>query len=362
MLKAIDEFIHPIKHHLLTLSFIGGFILDNLTLARVDRLFDVGVLSFHVTLAALSIIYLYIGTSGRLSERVQLHAAKWAPMGIQFAFGSLMSGLLVFYSRSGSWLTSWPYLLLLLGVIIGNEYITKKAQRLIFNLGLFFVGLFSYCALFVPVILGKMGDAVFVGSGLLALAIMWVFVKALYFAVPNFMALNTRSIFFTIGMMYFGLNTLYFTNLIPPIPLSLSAIGVYHEVKDLGEGKYQLSFEKGEWYEFWKESDKVFHRAVGEPVFCYAAVYAPAKISTTIYHRWEYYDEEKGAWVYHARIPYAISGGRLGGYRGYTQIESVRDGQWRCSVETERGQTVGRDVFRVVTGTKPAAVVTRVDI
>jgi hypothetical protein len=137
---------------------------------------------------------------------------------------------------------------------------------------------------------------------------------------------------------------------------------VYHDVKEIGEGKYQLTFEAGEWYEFWKESDSVFHRVGGGPVFCYAAVYAPAKISTTIYHRWEYYDAEKGAWVYHARIPYAISGGRLGGYRGYTQIESVRDGRWRCSVETERGQAVGRDVFRVVTGSKPAAVVTRVDI
>lgn len=362
MRKAIEDFISPIKHHLLTAAFVLGFVVDNFTLVRIDRLFDSALLASYLVIAMLGILCMYIGAAGKWSERFTRNTEKYAPLVIQYTFGGLMSGVLVFYSRSGSWFTSWPYLLVIIAIILGNELIKKRAQRLVFNLSVFFVGLFSYSALIVPVVLGKMGDLVFISSGIGAFIIMMLFIKALFKIVPNFMALNTRSVFFSIGMIYFGLNGLYFANLIPPIPLSLKAIGVYHSVEKLNDGSYRLAFEQGQWYEILKESDNIFHMGDAGRVYCYASVYAPLRLTTTIYHRWEYYDATKGAWTYHARIPYPISGGRISGYRGSTYVDSVREGKWRCSVETERGQVVGRDVFTVRTDARPDAIVTRVDI
>ena len=362
MWKALEEKIHPFRHHLLTISFVGGFIIDNFTLVRVDLLIDDILISSYVVISMLGMIFMYLGASDKYSPRFKEIADKWAAPVIQFAFGGVMSGMLVFYSRSGSWYTSWPYLLVLLSIIYGNERITKKAQRLVFNLSVFFVGLFSYLALLVPVVIGKMGDVVFVSCGVLALIIIALFIRVLSLIVPNFIALNTRSILFSIGMIYVVINGLYFANLIPPVPLSIKEIGVYHHVEKLDNDTYKLSFEQGKWYEFWKESDNVFNYTEGESVYCYAAVYVPERLATTIYHRWEYYDTKLGKWVFHARIPYPIAGGRLDGYRGSTYIDSVRDGKWRCSVENARGQTIGRAVFTVVTGHTPASTVTRVDL
>ena len=362
MWKFLQEKVHPFRHHLLTISFIGGFVVDNFTLIRIDLLIDDIIITSYVILSMLGIIFMYLGASDKFSPRFKTLTDEWAAPVIQFMFGGVMSGMLVFYSRSGSWYTSWPYLVVLVGIVYGNERITKNAQRLVFNLSVFFVGLFSYLALLVPVFIGKMGDAVFIGCGILALIIMALFVRILSFIVPNFIALNTRSILFSIGMLYVALNGLYFTNLIPPVPLSIKAIGVYHNVEKLNNDTYKLSFEQGKWYEFWKESDTVFHYTEGESVYCYAAVYVPARLATTIYHRWEYYDTKLGKWVFHARIPYPIAGGRIDGYRASTHIDSVRDGKWRCSVENERGQTIGRAVFTVLTGEPVAPIVTRVDL
>jgi len=362
MFALFDNLSRPVKQHLLTIFFIGGFVLDNLTLDQVDQLFDNAVLAAYVLLAMISLLYLYWGTSGKLSERIAVHAGKWAPLMIQFAFGGLMSGLLVFYSRSGSWWTSWPYLLLMLGVILGNEFIKRRSERLIFNLSVFFVGLFSYVVLILPVVLGRMGDIEFVGSGLIALIIFALFLKLLYLLVPNFMALNTRMIFFSIGMIYVILNGLYFANLIPPIPLSMKEMGIYHEVAKRPEGGYVLTYEKGPWYAFWHTSDTTYHYREGGSVFCYASIFAPARLKTGVVHRWEYYDASRGEWTLHATIPYAIDGGRDLGYRGFSVIKNVREGTWRCSAETARGQVVGRVTFDIVQGDMPRALTTRVDI
>lgn len=362
MFALIDDLIRPVKNHLLTIFFIGGFVVDNLTLNQVDQLFDNAVLAGYVVLAMLSLLYLYWGTSGKLSERIAVHAGKWAPLMIQFAFGGLMSGLLVFYSRSGSWWTSWPYLILMLGVIVGNELIKKRGERLIFNLSIFFVGLFSYTVLILPVVIGRMGDIEFVGSGFIALVIFALFLKLLYLMVPNFMALHTRMVFFSIGMIYVTLNGLYFANVIPPIPLSMKEMGIFHEVTKRAEGGYVLTYEKGPWYAFWHTSDTTFHYTDGSGVFCYASIFAPARLKTGVVHRWEYYDADRGEWVKHSTIPYAIDGGRDLGYRGFSVIKNVREGKWRCSAETARGQVVGQVTFELVREGAPRPLTTRVDM
>lgn len=309
----------------------------------------------------LGMFFLYFGTSGRRSSRVQAFTAKWAPLFIQYMFGGLMSGLLVFYSRSGSWWAHWPYLLIIVGMILGNEFIVKKAQRLLFNLGLLFVGMFSYAALVVPVVLGKMGDGIFLLSGGIALAVFVLFVRILYLVIPNFMALNTRNIFFTTCMLYVLLNGLYFLNIIPPIPLSMKEMGVYHSVEKQEEGGYALSYEEGSWYEPWHLSDTVFHYKQGDRVYCYTSIFAPARLSTVVVHKWEYYEAVQKKWRLHEKVTFPINGGRGEGYRGYSFIESVQDGTWRCSAETVRGQVIGRATFSVITGMAANPLVSRLD-
>lgn len=351
--KSIVSFIH---HHWLTAAFLFGFILDNLTLNRVDQVFDNVVLFSYVILAMLSIMMLYAGIAERFGEKLNYQLKTKAPILMQYSFGGLLSGMLIFYGRSSSLVDSWPFILAILFVIYGNETIKDRAQRMVYNLVIFFVGLFAYVVLIVPVFLGKMGSLVFVGSGLLALLIMYFFFQILEKIVPNFVELKKRSVVFIIGLIYVSLNVLYFTNIIPPIPLSLKHVGIYHSVAHYDDGTYELTYEKPKWWEWYRNSDSIFHYSSGENIYCYASVFAPSRLTTDIYHTWEYYNETTGVWENYGRFSYAIVGGRGEGYRGYTQISTYREGLWRCTVETERGQIVGKETFTITSGVKRSLV------
>jgi hypothetical protein len=341
-------FLHH-REHFMTLAFFLGFIVDNLTLNRIDQLFDDLLLSMYVVLAMASLLLLYGATAGKFAEGVNLFLRRYVPMVTQYAFGGLFSGMLIFYGRSGSWMVSWPFLLIIIAGIYGNETIKDRVHRLLYNVAMLFVGLFSFIVLIVPVVIGKMGTAVFIGSGILALVIMLLFLRLLRMVVPQFIQLHLRALVFVLGLIFVTFNALYFLNVIPPIPLSLKEIGIYHSVVHFEDGSYQLTFEKGDWWQFYKRSDDIFHPQQGGDVFCFAKVFAPTKITTDIYHKWEYYDEADHAWHEYLRLSYPIQGGASGGYRGYTLIENYRPGTWRCSVETARGQVLGREVFKIDT-------------
>ncbi len=348
-----------VLHHWLTTAFILGFIVDSLTLNRVDELFDNIILFSYVVLAMVSILFLYAGIAERFSERVNQFLKTKSPFLMQYAFGGLLSGMLIFYGRSSSLEDSWLFILIILGVIFGNETIKDRASRLVYNLVIFFIGLFAYVVLVVPVFLGKMGPWIFVGSGFIALFIMYLFLGLLTKIVPNFVQLQKRNVVFIIGLIYVTLNFLYFSNIIPPIPLSLKHVGVYHNVIRYEDGSYELTYEKPKWWEWYQKSDTAFHYSKGDNIYCYASVFAPARLETKVFHKWEYYDEESGAWTEHGRYAYTIQGGRGDGYRGYTQISSFREGTWRCTVETERGQVIGKESFTVESGDRGVLVTRR---
>ncbi len=359
--KVPQQTVARVRRHWMTLAFFFGFVLDNLTLNRVDQVFDNLVLFSYVILAMVSLTLLYAGVADKVPYRWSHKVRYYAPLGVQFSFGGLLSGMLIFYGRSGAWAASWPFLLVILLAIYGNETIKDRAARLIYNLAILFIGLFSYVVLVIPVLTGYMGAVVFVLSGLLAALIMYAFVRLLMKIIPKYMALHMRSITFTLGVIFVSFNTLYFTNIIPPIPLSLKDVGIYHSVVRFENGDYQLKYEKGSWWQFLKDSDTKYHAVAGDNIFCFAKVFAPTKLETDIYHSWEYRDENTGEWIETAHLPYQIAGGRGDGFRGYTLIQNFRAGDWRCSVETKRGQVLGREYFEVVTDEAPNELVTRIE-
>ncbi|MEK7079713.1 MAG: DUF2914 domain-containing protein, partial [Patescibacteria group bacterium] len=64
-------------------------------------------------------------------------------------------------------------------------------------------------------------------------------------------------------------------------------------------------------------------------------------------HHWEHYNEVTKHWVDEGHITFAISGGRDGGYRGYSEKDNLASGKWRVTVETLEGQVIGRISFHV---------------
>lgn len=344
---------YKLKRHWLTLAFVLGFVVDNLTLNRIDETFDNIILFSYVILAMVGLTLLYAGIAGKLGERASPFMRAYAPLLVQYSFGGLLSGMLIFYGRSGTIYDSWPFIFLILGVIYANETIRNREERLVYNLSIFFVGMYAYMALVIPVLLGKMGVLIFILSGFAALVVMHLFVKLLYVVVPNFMLAQQRRLVFVIGLIFVTFNVFYFTNIIPPIPLSLKDVGIFHSVVRFDDGTYQVTYEKPAWWQFMRNSDKTFHYEPGDNIYCFASVFAPNRLITEVYHKWEFLDTETGEWREHGRFSYAISGGRGNGYRGYTLIKNYTEGTWRCTVETERGQVIGRETFTVLSGERP---------
>ena len=341
-----QKFKGEFKKHWLTASFVLGFVTDSILLNQIDNFFDSLILLLYALLASCSLLLFYSGVAEKMGDRVSRWLVRFMPGVMQYSFGGLLSGMLIFYGRSGDWITSAPFLLLILSVIFGNEFVHKRSDRLVYHISLFFIGIFSYTVLILPVVFGVMGDLMFVLSGLVALIFVTIIVQLLYRIVPNFMRVNTRRIILVIGSIYATLHVLYFTSVIPPIPLSLTELEVVHSVTKT-DNSYRLVTESQPW---WRALPfvKAELRPSTPTLSCFARVYAPAKLHTDIYHRWQYIDAS-GNWADRARIKYPIAGTNAGGYRGYTTIAAVGNGTWRCSVETARGQVLGRYTVNVVT-------------
>lgn len=358
-MAAVKSLFKTVYHHWLTVAFFLGFITDVILLNKIDDTVDNLILLFYVLLATTAILLLYIGVSERVPGKMSLWLKKYTPIVMQYAFGGLLSGMLIFYGRSGDWLASAPFLLLILSVILGNEFVGKRSDRLVYNIALYFIGLFSYIVLVIPVILGKMGDLIFIFSGIIALLIVFSVVQILYRIIPNFMQVNTKRVIATIGFIYIGFNALYFTNVIPPIPLSLTVLEIEQSVVRMADGNYSIVTEEQPWYRTLPFTRNVIH-PTGSSISCFARVYAPTKLETEIFHRWEYKNAD-GQWVERFRLGYPISGANDKGYRGYTRLQSFTDGVWRCSVETKRGQVLGRRSVIVDTSAPANEIVTRIE-
>lgn len=342
---SLKEIKRIVKEHWLTVSFVLGFCTDLLLLNQIDNIVDNMILLFYAVIATFSMLLFYVGIAQKAPPKSSSFFVRYMPLLMQYSFGGLLSGMLIFYGRSGDWLNSAPYLLLIVAVIIGNELVNKRSDKLVFHLALYFIGLFSYVVLVMPVIFGRMGDLVFFLSGIIALGIVTLVIQALYKIVPMFMSQNTRRVILTVGFIYVGLNTLYFSNVIPPIPLSLTELEIVHSVSRQQNGSYRVVEES---QPLWRELpfvNPVIHPSAST-ISCFARVYAPTRLETDIFHRWLVRDAN-GNWQERLHLDYKIAGTNKDGYRGYTTVTVTKEGEWRCQVETRRGQVLGKRTVNV---------------
>jgi hypothetical protein len=137
----------------------------------------------------------------------------------------------------------------------------------------------------------------------------------------------------------------YLGGLIPPLPLALADIGIYHGISRTAEG-YALQAEaRRPWWEAFPFVRDTLHALPGSTLVGYSAVTVPPGFSLPVVHHWE--QNAGGRWMERGKVSFNVSGGREEGYRGYSEKTSVTPGQWRLSVETRNGQVIGRTYFNV---------------
>ncbi len=338
LLKWHEKFISP-------LTLLIGFTLDNFALKRVDLFWGNVLLFSYLAVAAVGIVVFHLIKSGRWRGRFFLKIVPFIPAAIQFGFGGLFSGFVILYSHSAAYATSWIFVVILAALMIGNERFRQYYTQFAFQASVLFVALVTFMIFFLPVVTGKIGTMMFIASEAIAIGITIAFVRSFSLAAPEVFNEAKWALRKSVASILLIFNILYFTNAIPPLPLSLKEAGVYHDVRRAGD-VYQLEAEPLEWYQKYLNYNTTFHKAPGERIYVFTAVFAPTKLSTTIEHHWQRYDEVEKAWKEISSVAFAIQGGRDGGYRGYTILDNAEPGNWRVNVETG-GKLVGRVSFAV---------------
>ena len=352
-MRELFVWIRRHEQRLATGALVVGFVFDYITLRRVDFLIENLIFTGYLSIAFLAIFFLH--KTKDLKTEIIVRFQTIFALVLQFAFGALFSGFLVFYSRSASFEHSWPFLLIIALVLVMNEFLKRYRARLTYEMTLFFFALLSYSIFLIPVLVRALGTWVFLLSGAVSIVLLAGFSYVLFLAHRTAFLASMCAMIISCGLVFCSLQILYFTNLIPPIPLSFADGGVYHHIVREGNA-YRVTREELTWRD--KFLPDAIHLVPGNPLFIFSAVFAPTKLDTTIVHRWKYFNEETKRWQTEQTISFPISGGREQGYRGYSQKSVLREGKWKVSVETGSGQVIGEVRFKVVYVEKPPRVVT----
>ena len=366
-MSGIFATLKKYERHISAVSMVAGFAFDNYFFGRIDHPRTQLVLFGYICLAIVSILFVHFIETREASEELDkirpgaigsivfTHSnedsralTKFRPLvtgASQFAIGALMSAFLVFYGRSAVFTVSWPFLVGLAAIFIGNEVFKRYHDRLVFTCTLLFFVLFSYTIFVVPIVTGVMGKPEFLLSGAIAVGAFALVVVALSIIGPQRIKRSLLGIFAGAAAVFAILNISYFTNVLPPLPLALANAGVFHSVTRDG-AVYRAVGESRNWMSVpWIEP--TIHLNRGESLYLYSAVFAPIQLQTRILHVWQRYDDAVKDWKTQAVVSYRITGGRDGGYRGYSIKSTPANGHWRVNIQTADGRLIGRVAFSV---------------
>ena len=333
-----------------SLSLIGGFVFDAITLKRVDLFWENFWVVGHLVIVGTCIVLINAidRKEGDEANPSKLHF--WLTNIQQFFYGGIWSTFLVFYFRSADILAGWPFLLILALSFWANESLKRYFVRLTFQVSLFFLAVFCFSIFLVPVLLHQIGAWMFVLSGALSLILIALFLWLIWISSGRKFRERKFVIYGSIIIIFLSVNILYFYDLIPPIPLSLKDAGVYYSLILQDNGSYLATGEQENWLNYFKLYPD-FHYLDGQPVFVYSAIFSPPQLNVLVVDQWQHLDAN-GAWVTTDRVPLTIVGGRDGGFRTYSEkTVGLAPGHWRVNVLTTRGQVIGSIRFNLVAST-----------
>lgn len=355
---AIVAFWRRYEHRIGIVAIALGFVFDFFLAKSPDSVVN-NILLLSYLFVAGAIIIILNAHSARAREQPSAEPLVLLFI-LQFCFGGLASNLLVLYGHSGTIGGPLFFLTFLLALVFGNEFLRSRYALLRLNIGLYYILLFTYLLIALPTfVLHAIGPLTFILTAAASIVAMVPFFIALRLSLrgrgTSRLLWEARAV---VGAIALCFAVLYFLNVIPPVPLSLKVVGVYHSVAPDAAGNYILAYEAPEWFVFWRDTSSTFTRQPGQDAYCFSSIYAPADFGTTIFHDWYYYSTATSRWEEQFRVSLAINPVRAGGHRAWSKMPSPRRGDWRCDVETAQGALIGRISFTVVSSTAPPVLST----
>jgi len=347
VLKRIKNWYGKYERLISSWSLICGFVFDAVTLKRVDLFWENFFVIAHIVLVGICIVLIHAieREEGAEANPSKLHF--WLVNVQQFFYGGIWSVFLVFYFRSGDITVSWPFLLILALSFIANERLKRSFIKLTFQISLFFLAIFCFAIFLVPVLFHQIGPQMFLLAGVLSLIFIALFLLLIRYTSRRKFGKGKIFLFGSIAGIFILVNILYFTDLIPPLPLSVKDAGVYYSVQRDSLGNYVATGEQRTWLDYFKLYPD-FHALQGQPVFVYSAIFSPPALNLNVIHQWQH-QNLNGQWQTMSTVNLRIVGGRDGGFRTFSEkTTNLTTGHWRVNVLTTNGQLIGRVRFNLV--------------
>ena len=359
--SLVARFLSRYEKYAAIIFFAGGFIFDSFTLGRIDRLYDLIVLCLHMTLLTIT-IYLYnLADDGKWKNTMLERYEKYFPLAIQFFFGGLSSAYVVYFSRSVSLSKTVSFFIILIALLLANEFLKKRISNKYLQFSVYFFINLTFLTFMVPVFIKEMNAEIYLYSGLASLVATLVLISIIYIRSASTRAeVNLFKLLGLVLGIYLLINAFYFLRLIPPVPLALDHGIVAHDIH-LEDNAYVVTYETDEWYVFWRDHRLQFNYLPDEPVYIFSSIFAPTDLKKAMVHRWTWYNDQTKDWELVEDIGFDITGGRTGGFRGYTYKSNVKPGIWKVAVLTDDELLLGVIDFEIINGKalQPSRVVAK---
>lgn len=346
VVRKTQDWYGNYKRFLPAIFFVGGFIWDQLTLKRIDNWVDNLILFGYLMALGAVIVVSNLAIRDLLRWRWLNRYLDWLPLVIQFLLGGLFSAYVVFYMQSASWSSTVFFLFVLAGLLVVNEFIKNQLGNLHLQLSMYFLVSASFFIFFIPIVIRRVDYFSFWLGTCCSLVLIFGMIYFFYRKGVLVKWYQWGSTVLIILVMFVGLHVFYLKNWIPPVPLSLKFVGMFHEVSKQGD-LFVLSYQKPPFYMFLRDSDVQFGYGPGSRVYCFSSVFAPTRVKDEVSHTWQFYSYEKREWETIDVMRYDIKGGREDGFRGVSFKENLAFGKWRVQVRSKENKLLGSVNFVV---------------
>lgn len=323
-------------------SFLAGMIFDIVTLGQIDDWTNIGSLGVYLALTTVLIVLDIVDEQrgGLLPPKRLARVWPYRHDATHFLLGSLLSAFTLFFFKSSSFWGAAVFFLVIAVALVGNEFGSVRNKGLVIRAAMYAMCLVSYLACIVPVAWGGVGIWPFLTSWFSAVAVIAV-ITGLLVRFGTDPEVPIRRFALPAGSVLTLFLLFYLFKVIPPVPLSLTYVGIYHDV-ERQNGNYVVKSQRPAW-RFWQNGDQQFVYRSGDKVYCFFSVFSPVGFADQLRVRWLFDDPNQiFGWSASDAVPVSISGGREAGYRGFAYKQSIQPGDWQVRIETSDGREIGR--------------------
>jgi len=329
-----------LEHAFPAAAFLGGFLWDSITLGKMVQgsdlwmMFGYWVISFGVLLMLALRVW-----PPKWESRI-----TWL---VQFCFGSIFSAMVVCYFKSSGSIYTLLFVLILVAVLVANEFLQNKYTKITLSWSLLCLSGSMYLNFQLPYLVHSVGTVWFLLSCALAFLPAWAVWK---------LSKRDRSSLIPPAFVTIGLVLCWFLDLIPPVPMVLKQTIICKGFERIS-GEYTcLEPEQSFMKTHFGLGDFEIYHAPGEVIYALSSVFGPNDLEAHLEHRWKWLDPS-GEWMERGRVPFTMRGGRISGWRLYSNKQSLEPGFWRLETALRDGAVIGSVEFKVPESPEPAGTV-----